>query len=131
MSRPKGAVLVMVLVCLVVAATLSGLVLRGLVREQRQLRRQEDQIQAFWLGESAISRGRVRCAVDGDDTQEAWTIDPASLGDARSSRVSITYRKADGGRDDRLEVIVELESDQGTIREQRSVRLRTGNSGGG
>lgn len=71
----RGAALIVTIVCLVVIAALGASLLRSLVAEHRQSQRRRDQMQAFWLAESAVQRGAVRLAAAADYAGEDWPVE--------------------------------------------------------
>ena len=78
-SDPHGLVLIVVMVCLVVFATLCGVLLKLALVEQRQVRMQEWRLQAEWLAEAArLSReqGKVRLMIVFNVDFETYGVDP-------------------------------------------------------
>jgi type II secretory pathway component PulK len=73
-SDRRGLVLIVVMVCLVVFATLCGVLLKLALVEQRQVRMQEWRLQAEWLAESGIERAAARLADSADYAGETWTV---------------------------------------------------------
>jgi Tfp pilus assembly protein PilX len=86
----RGAILAMALVTLLVVTLLAGAILRGYLQGHRQLRREQDQLQAQWLAESALARAAVRLESDPKYAGETWKIElPAATGDAAPGSVTI------------------------------------------
>ena len=125
-KRPcqRGAVLVMVLVCLLVVATIGSLLARQMIGEQRQLRRQEDQVQAFWIAESAVQRGRAQEAASDDYTGETWSLDGETLGRKRSAEVKIQTPAAAESAADSMHIEVRLQVGAGQFTQRRDVSIR-------
>jgi Na+-transporting NADH:ubiquinone oxidoreductase subunit NqrC len=129
--RRRGTILVIVLVCLILAATLSGVLIRRLVQEQRQLRRHEDQIQAFWLVESAVDRADAQRLRSSGYMGEVWEIAAGQLNDRQTASVKIEVQETDGDLGDTVALELAFETDDGQYHRQRTVRLRRTNSGDG
>jgi Tfp pilus assembly protein PilX len=87
----RGAVLVMMLVCLLVVGSLGVLMLRSALHEVGQSRTREQQLQTLWLVESGLERGLVRLAASSDYSGETWHIAADELNgqDAASVRIAI------------------------------------------
>ena len=77
--RPRGAVLVAVMICLAVAMVILATRLRAAVAERRQISRIEQDAQADWLAESAIARGASRLAAEPAYRGETWKLTPDEL----------------------------------------------------
>ena len=79
-SPRRGLMIVAVLVCLVVVMMLVDCVLRVALAERDGNRDQECRLQAEWLVESGLERGRARLTADRGYTGETWVIAAADLG---------------------------------------------------
>ena len=89
-GRRAGVALLLTIVCLVVIATLGVSLMRSLVAEHRQAMLRRDQLQAFWLAESAVQRGAVRLAAAADYAGEDWQVEVETGG--RRVRALATIR---------------------------------------
>ena len=89
-ARHPGVALMLTIVCLIVVATVGLSLVRSLVDEHRQAMLRRDQLQAFWLAESAAQRGAVRLATAADYTGEDWQVETDSGG--RRVRALATIR---------------------------------------
>lgn len=75
----RGAVLMIVIVCVVVAAAICGLLLRMAVLGRSSADAQHRRAQAQWLAESGIERAVARLAQDPRYSGETWTLAPEEL----------------------------------------------------
>jgi hypothetical protein len=87
----RGAVLAMLLACLLVVGSLGVLMLRQSLHEVGQSRTREQQLQTLWLVESGLERGVARLASSSDYSGETWHIAADELNghDAASVRIVI------------------------------------------
>jgi hypothetical protein len=76
---PKGAVLVVALVCLLIVATIGASLVQTLLLQHRQRLQERHQLQALWLAESAVQRAVARLATSADYRGETWQIDSQTL----------------------------------------------------
>ena len=74
----RGAILVVALVTLLVVTLLAGVVVRSYLQGHRQLRRQQDALQAQWLAESALARAAAQLGANPDYTGETWQVELAA-----------------------------------------------------
>jgi hypothetical protein len=81
--------LISVLVCMAVAMLLVGSWLQTAAIERRQLRGQEDRLQADWLAESGLERAAARLAADESYAGETWRIAADELGGRAAGEVVI------------------------------------------
>ena len=80
-SNRRGAILIVALTTLLVVTLLGGAVLRGYLLTYRQLRREQDQLQAQWLADSALARAAARLQADPKYAGETWKVKlPAATG---------------------------------------------------
>jgi type II secretory pathway component PulK len=90
-SRPKnrrGTILVVILVCFIVAATIFTLLVKSAVSERKTMETHLWSAQAQWLAEAALERAAARLAADANYTGETWTI-PAEELDGNSGVAKI------------------------------------------
>ena len=110
-SQPKhrrGAILIVILVCFLVAASMFALLARHSVAEHRAAETQLWTAQAQWIAEAAIERAAVRLAVNADYTGDTWTISAAELGGNDGGQARIRVEKIDGSSNRRT---VRVEAD--------------------
>jgi len=90
-SNRRGTILVIALTTLLVVTLVAGAVLRGYLQSYRQLRREQDQLQAQWLADSALDRAASRLGADPKYAGETWKVElPSSTGDVTLGNVTIT-----------------------------------------
>jgi len=87
--RRRGAVLVMVLVCMMVALVILTSLVKLAAAGRRMTDRQAWQVQASWLAESGLERAAWRLAADADYTGETWTLSADQLAAADAAVVRI------------------------------------------
>ena len=90
-SRRRGAVLVMVLVCMMVALVILTSLVKLAAAGRRMTDRQAWQVQASWLAESGLERAAWRLAADADYAGETWTLsaDQMAAADAAVVRIEV------------------------------------------
>jgi type II secretory pathway component PulK len=109
----KGAILIVILLCLAVAAAVSIAVVRqaALQRQAAQLNRRS--LQACWLAEAGLERAAARLATDGKYAGETWTVAPAEL--AADERAVVKIRvETPAGRPERRSLRVEADYADGS-----------------
>ena len=89
---PRGAVLIVAIVCMAVATVIFASLLRLAVAERRAVRAEAWRVQASWLAESAIERAAYRLAADADYAGETWQIPADALGGEDDAVVKIEVR---------------------------------------
>lgn len=100
-DRRRGAVLVMVLVCMMVALAILVSLVKLAAAGRRMVDEQSWQVQAVWLAESGLERAAWRLATDADYTGETWTLSADQLAAADAAVVTIqveTIREQPNGR---------------------------------
>lgn len=102
----QGAALLVTIACLVVIASLAVSLARSLVVGHRQSRLRCDQMQAFWLAESAVQRGVVRLAATPAYTGEDWQVEVRMGGGPVQARAAIRI-EAVAGDPRRRRIVVE------------------------
>ena len=102
----RGAFVVVVMICLLVAGMLLGSLLKMALRQDRQLEREQASVQAEWLADSALARAAARLARDPDYAGETWTIHEGHLCGPEAAVVIIRVQEDKSQRNSRL-VIVE------------------------
>jgi type II secretory pathway component PulK len=88
----RGMVLVLVLVCLAVAASLVIVATRRAVTADRGAQTEVENLQAVWLAESGLERASARLAADSAYTGETWSIPAAELDGRHAGKVVTTVR---------------------------------------
>jgi Tfp pilus assembly protein PilX len=106
MAPRRGAFLVVVVVCLVLAGMLLASLLKMALLHERQLGYEQARLQAAWLADAGLERATSRLAVKSDYAGETWNIAAAQLGGPEGAVVVIRVQKVDT-REQRRAVVVE------------------------
>jgi len=104
----RGAVLIVVLVCLAAAGALFAVLARQALQERRSTERLLWNAQAAWLAEAGAERAAARLAVDPAYAGETWNLSPADLAGADGGAVRIRVEKV-AGNPNRRKVRVEAD----------------------
>jgi type II secretory pathway component PulK len=90
--------MIIVIVCVVVAAAICGLLLRMAVLGRSSADAQHRRAQAQWLAEAGIERAVARLAQDARYTGETWTLAPQELPQGGRVRMAVETPPAAPGR---------------------------------
>ena len=120
-TKQRGAVLVVVLVCLMMATALFVLVVRQALAERRAIEMRCGGVQALWLAEAGVERAAARLAADPKYAGETWTISTAELGGSDGALVRIEV-KAIADRPQRR--LVRVEADYADAPERRCRQVK-------
>jgi Tfp pilus assembly protein PilX len=74
----RGAILVVALVTLLVVTLLAGVVVHSYLQGHRQLRQQQNALQAQWLAESALARAAAQLRANPAYAGETWQVELAA-----------------------------------------------------
>ncbi len=85
----RGMLLVSVLVCLSVVMIVFASWMRAGILQTRQVRAQQDRVQAELLAVSGLERAAAQLAANGEYTGETWNLKAAALGGTAGGRVEI------------------------------------------
>lgn len=85
----RGAILVVILVCFVVAAAMFVLLGRQSVTQRREAEAQLWTAQAQWIAEAAIERAAARLTADAKYAGETWAISAVELGAKEGAQARI------------------------------------------
>jgi len=85
----RGAVLIVILVCVALAVTIIVSVARSAVVQQQRVRTRAWQLQARLLAESALERAAARLAADPKYAGETWSVPPEALDGRDGAAVQI------------------------------------------
>jgi type II secretory pathway component PulK len=94
MRKSRGMILVLVLVCLAVAASLIVVAARRAVTADRSVQTDGQNLQAAWLAESGVERASARLATAPQYTGETWSIPAAELDGRHAGKVVIAVQTA-------------------------------------
>jgi type II secretory pathway component PulK len=96
--------LISVLVCLSVVMLIFASWLRAGILQARQVRAQQDRLQAELLADSGLERAAAQLAASGNYPGETWNLDAAAFGGTAGGRVEI--RVTPDGQDARSRHVV-------------------------
>ncbi|MCA9016174.1 MAG: hypothetical protein KDA77_12650, partial [Planctomycetaceae bacterium] len=96
----RGAVLVIVMVCLLLITLLMASLLKSALMQRRQMIKEQYRVQAEWILESALERAARQRLNDSAYQGEVWQISPDDLGTKYAASAEITLKPE--GKDDRL-----------------------------
>jgi hypothetical protein len=88
-GRPRGAALIVAIVCLAIASALLISVARLTVIRRGAAQGEQWRVQACWLADSALDRAAARLRVDAQYRGETWKIPAESLGGPSAGAVRI------------------------------------------
>lgn len=91
----RGAVMIVILACFALAATLFVLLGRMAVAERRASELQMWTVQAEWLAEAALERAAARLRADAKYNGETWNISASELGGQKAAQVEIRVASLD------------------------------------
>ena len=94
--RQRGAILVVVLVCLAMATGISVLVIGQIAAERQAVQMNLRRLQALWLAEAGIERAAARVLTDPNYAGETWTIPAKELAADDSAVVRIQIEPISG-----------------------------------
>ncbi len=86
----RGVVLAAALACLMVTILICSALAVTVVREHRALLRRQQQTQALWVAESAVSRARAQLRRNPEYAGETWTIPAADFAGRFPAKAVIT-----------------------------------------
>ena len=121
LRRGRGAVLIVVLVCLALATALFVLVAKQAVAERRAIDRSCHALQSRWLAEAGVERAAARLAADPDYAGETWDLSAKQLAGNDDAIVRIQVEKI-ADRPERRSVRVEADYPSGPERRCRQVK---------
>ncbi|HEV3121824.1 MAG TPA: hypothetical protein VGY53_07975 [Isosphaeraceae bacterium] len=101
-TKRHGAVLLVVLVCLIVLAMMGSVLLRRGRAQRGQVEAQERRGQAEWLAEAGLERASARLAESPDYNGETWDLSPQEFSGRWPAQVVIEVKKVDGNPGRRL-----------------------------
>ena len=107
-KQRRGAILVVILVCFVVAAAMFVMLGRQSVAQRREADTQLWAAQAQWIAEAALERAVARLSADAKYTGETWAISAAELGGKEGGQAKI-HVEIVAGRPNRRLVRVEAD----------------------
>ena len=94
--KRRGAILAVALATLLVVTLLAGVVFRAQLQNHRQLRREQDQVQANWLADSAVARALTQRKLNASYAGERWQVElPRATGEVAAGAATIKIRAQD------------------------------------
>lgn len=106
-SSPRGAMLVVVIVCLALATLILGALLKSTMLLSRQQGVEQQRVQAVWLVSAGLARTAYSLRSQPDYTGETWQIATSSLGTNEAARVKIRVAAPTGQANSR-DVVIEV-----------------------
>jgi hypothetical protein len=94
-TRRRGTVILIVAVFLFFATFITISLTTAMVREHRQMRLRQRQLQAVWLAESGIERAAAQLGLDSRYQGETWTLTAETAGQDFGGVVEIQIQAAD------------------------------------
>ena len=122
----RGAFLVIVLVCLLVATILLGSLLRLALAHDRGASFEQARLQAEWLALSGLARAAARLSADPAYRGEQWKLEPGQLGTRQAGEVRIRVEESSersGERTIVAEAVYPAETSR-AVRRTRESRVR-------
>ena len=119
--RERGAVLIVVLVCLALASAMFVLVVKQAAAERRTIDRRHNALQSQWLAEAGVERAAARLAADVDYDGETWAVSAKQLTGSDAAVVRIEVEKIADRPDWRL---VRVEADYPNDAKHRCRRIK-------
>ncbi len=103
-KRRSGIMVAMALVCVLVVAVLGTALIRAMLLQHSMSLREQHQIQALWLAESAVHRAATRLAGSSEYEGETWKLERQAFGDRWSGSAVIHVEQVEA--DERVRRIV-------------------------
>ena len=89
-----GAMLLIMMICLLLTTMIGGSLLKLALTQRKQSRRANLRLQAAWLAESAIDRAAAQIGNDAAYSGEQWELPAESFGQRRPGSVRIQVETA-------------------------------------
>jgi Tfp pilus assembly protein PilX len=103
----RGAVIVASLVCMLVVMAILGAMLRGTLRNFRQMRSERDLRQAELLLEAGSQRAAHKLAADSNYRGETWNLPADAIAGAGEGRVTIEVTPTAGTTPSNAKIVAE------------------------
>ena len=110
----RGAVLVIVMICLLIVSLLMASLLKSALLQRRQTMKEQFRVQAEWILESALERAALQRLKNPEYQGEVWKISSADLGTRYSGSAKITL-KATGVGDSLISIQARVKYPEKTI----------------
>jgi Tfp pilus assembly protein PilV len=123
-DRRRGLVMFAVLVCLVLIAMISGVLLKVAAAQRETLRIEERRLQAEWLVESGLERAVARLSQSADYKGETWELSADDLGGPAPGLVKIEVKTIES-QPTRRRVRVQADYPRGADRRARQSKELT------
>ena len=101
-SSRRGAVLILVMVCMLIITMLLASLLKSALMQRRQLIREQYRVQAEWLAESALERAAQQRLENPQYQGEVWEISAEDLGTRYKATAEIELKRE--AKTDRLSI---------------------------
>jgi type II secretory pathway pseudopilin PulG len=110
----RGAVLVIVMICLLIVSLLMASLLKSALLQRRQTMKEQFRVQAEWILESALERAALQRLKNPEYQGEVWKISSADLGTRYLGSAEITL-KATGVGDSLISIQARVKYPEKTI----------------
>lgn len=101
----RGAVLMLILVCLLLLTMTTGVLLRAAMLHREHTHTALPQSQARWLAHAAAEAATVQLKGDASWSGESWTVSAEELGGSDAARLTVAVSQAPGRPGSRLVAI--------------------------
>ncbi|WP_417387937.1 hypothetical protein [Gimesia sp.] len=108
----RGAVLVIVMICLLLISLVMASLLKSTLMQRRQMLKEQLQVQADWLVESALERAAQQRLTNPEYQGEVWQIDPEELGTRYAASAEIIL-KPEGDANRKLSIQARVQYPEG------------------
>ena len=112
-----------VVVCLLVVMLVSAALIQVIVIQRRQSRREQEQLQSYWLAESACDRAQAMLRMDPGYSGETWSIVVGQGEDRTTGAAQIQIDPVDGQPRQRRILVRALLPEQAVNRALHEKRL--------
>lgn len=113
-QRPRGVLLISVLICLALVMLLFAGWMRTFMLERRQLRAIENRMQAEYLADSGLRRAAAQLASNSDYDGETWEVEASDVGGRAAGRIAIQVQAVpDDPRGRRVRAVADFPAESG------------------
>jgi hypothetical protein len=84
----SGAALLLVIIAIVVSSMVTATLAQMAIAQHRQMRHEQNRVQAFWLAESGLNRAAMKLNADPQYVGEEWRV-PVTAEETQTALVTI------------------------------------------